>query len=557
MPTPNLNSTFDSGAVDTGSCDTNAFVLPLENQTPKHLPNQPTSGLNEITESGSISLNQLQEQANQGESFLSSVVLLLSLTVAQKAIGFIRAIVVCRLLPAEEMGLWAMVSSILTTILPLVLLSIPACFGRYFEHYRTRSQLRGFIWQASLICLGLLCLGEFLLITFRHSIATYTLGTPDLAYMIVFCAIAVIPFAGFSFCTEIMTALRYSKLTTVGYFINGMVLSVLAISFLIFIAADAKSMLLAFGLSYLVALAWLGSRLWIRLQQIPPNVEALPVVNTWVGMFPVIIIFWLNDFMGNMFYMSDRFMLVNLVPGDTAHVMNQIGNYESGHIIPTLISAVTLLIGKTLMPYLAKLWEAGNQAAVSQQTNLSIKAVGFCSIIGGLVFLPMSGFLFEKLFHGKYDGGAAILPYIVFFYICSGTSALVMNYFWCVQRASWAVLSLTAGLGINIAVNYALVPSMGITGAAIGTVFGVICQLSAMLILATRFGLKFDLGVLLLGLSSSLLLLDSRYAILWIIVAIGMMFIPGVFNQQDRKSLNLAMTTIMDHPKLSRLRRAK
>ena len=137
-----------------------------------------------------------------GDTFLSSVVLLLGMTVAQKAIGFLRTIIVCRLLPPEEMGMWAMLQTTIATILPILLLSIPACFGRYFEFYRGRQQLRAFLRQATLLCSGLLVAGIGLLVLLRQPIAGLTLGSTELGMMIVASAIALVPFAIFCFLCQ-------------------------------------------------------------------------------------------------------------------------------------------------------------------------------------------------------------------------------------------------------------------------------------------------------------------------------------------------------------------
>ena len=83
------------------------------------------------------------------------MLILLGLTVVQRLVGFVRAVLFCRWLDAEQLGLWDMAFSFLLLAAPLVVLAIPGAFGRYLEYYRQRGQLRTFLWRAGLACGGL------------------------------------------------------------------------------------------------------------------------------------------------------------------------------------------------------------------------------------------------------------------------------------------------------------------------------------------------------------------------------------------------------------------
>jgi len=258
-----------------------------------------------------------KEKQDSTDSFLSSVLLLMMLTVVQKAIGFVRAIIVCRMLPAEQMGDWGLMQSVILTALPLVLLSIPACFGRYCEFYGKRKQLRSFIFQSSAICLGLLVLGEILLLVFREPIAAATFGSPDRSWAVVGCAVAIIPFALFSYGTELLNALRKSRVTSIANFINGLVLTIVAIGLLKFYRSDATSMLIAFSAAASVAVLWAGIGLWKALKEIPEDQQSLPFLKSWKILLPIVGLFWLNDFLVNMFY----YLLTGLKLCDLLHLI--------------------------------------------------------------------------------------------------------------------------------------------------------------------------------------------------------------------------------------------
>ena len=89
--------------------------------------------------------NTPPRRRRQTDTLADSVLILLALSVVQRLIGFVRAVLFCRWLDAEQLGLWDMAFSFLMLAAPLAVLAIPGAFGRYLEHYRQRGQLHTFL----------------------------------------------------------------------------------------------------------------------------------------------------------------------------------------------------------------------------------------------------------------------------------------------------------------------------------------------------------------------------------------------------------------------------
>ena len=81
------------------------------------------------------------------------MMLLFCLTMIQRSVGFGRSILLCRWLAPEELGHWDLTLAFLELAAPIAVLSLPACFGRYVEHYRQNGHLRlscsGSAWRFS------------------------------------------------------------------------------------------------------------------------------------------------------------------------------------------------------------------------------------------------------------------------------------------------------------------------------------------------------------------------------------------------------------------------
>src|SRR6187397_2509160 len=99
-------------------------------------------------------------------SLAEGVFILFALTIVQRLVGFLRGVLFCRWLDAEQLGQWDLAFSFLVLLAPLAVLGLPGSFGRYIETYRRQGQLRTFLRRtacASLVPGLLLCLAAALL----------------------------------------------------------------------------------------------------------------------------------------------------------------------------------------------------------------------------------------------------------------------------------------------------------------------------------------------------------------------------------------------------------
>jgi O-antigen/teichoic acid export membrane protein len=480
------------------------------------------------------------------DSFLSSLLLLLLLTIGQKALGFVRSVLVCRWLPAEELGTWSLLHTMVLTVSPLLLLSIPACFGRYFAIYESRGQLRGFIRQAAIVCFCSLTLGGIVLWLQRATIAQWALGDPNLGHLILAAAVVLLPFGVFSFVMEMILALRQGRLASNLNLVSTLTLTVATLGFLFLCGSTVWAVLYAFALSSMVPLI-IGfpacRRVWRGL---PADQAALDWSSTWSGMLPVLLLFFVSDLVGNLFFTVDKFMIVNLYQASSETVLYEVGTYEAMQVLPAVMMAVVIWVARTLLPYTARAWEEGQLAEVRLQTHLAIKLVGWCALTLSLFLVAMAGPLCHVLFNGKYDTAIGLMPALAYFYLGCSLSLLWMNYFWCAGVARWSLLGTVAGLVVNAVVNYYLVPQYGIAGAAWGTACGIAAQQLIHLVVAARLGLGWDLGLVALMLGSSLLVVDHGGALAWLAWLALLVGFTGVYSREEQSRLHAVAAGLWD-----------
>ena len=167
------------------------------------------------------------------DTLVDSVVILLLLTMVQRLVGFARAVLFCRWLDAQQLGLWDMAFSFLMFAAPLAVLAIPGSFGRYLEHYRRRGQLRRFLRSTMLACGGLAVAACVGVLAARHWFSILVFGSQDHASMVALAAGSLMAVIAYNFLIEMFTALRNIRLVSVMQLTNSVAFAVLGAGLLL------------------------------------------------------------------------------------------------------------------------------------------------------------------------------------------------------------------------------------------------------------------------------------------------------------------------------------
>ena len=396
------------------------------------------------------------------DSLATSVIWLLGLTAAQKAVGFIRSVIVCRWLDPLNLGVWGMSQAMMDTAVPLLLLSIPGAFGRYVEFYRQRGQLPSFLRWATGLCSFVLVSGISVGLILQTSLAKMVFGDVQYRPLTAGCLFAVIPAAIFAFSTELLVGLRRGRAATCGHFYRGLLLTLVSLSLLAAWRCDASSMVWAYGLSFGLAWLLLLPVLAAVLRNVPASETPLSIRLTARRLAPAVMGFWLADFLNNMFSTVDRYMLIHWNRHGVDQALASVGNYEAALVFPLLLATVATMVARMILPHHAKDWELGRHEQVQISLNRTLQGAALALVAGGCVIRWLGPTIFQLAFRGQYPAGQGVLSWAITFYIWSALSAVVMNYLWCVEKTPWCALAMSVGLVVNVILNGWLVPRLGI-----------------------------------------------------------------------------------------------
>jgi len=393
---------------------------------------------------------------------------MLAMTIIQRAVGFFRGVWICRLLDDTEVGQWAMAIGFIMLMTPVMMFGIPGSLPRYVERYRRSGHAKSFLRRLALVTIG--CTTAFLLVAwaFPHWLGWLIFLEPQNTGLVYSVAIAVVSISSFYFINELVSALRQVRMVSLMQFVQSLGFTLLAV-----IALDAGYGMVGVILSYALATAvailpglWLLMRGWHGL---PVADDPFCAPSMWRHILPYAGALWAMNLLGNVFELSDRYMILHLSPGGEGVGQASVGQYHSSRMLPVLLMSLATLVGGVLMPYLSADWESGRKQAVRERMRRLLVAMSALFTCGGAASLLIGPWLFHTLLEGRYNDGLTLMPIVFVFCIWASLVTLGENYLLVAERGRWVAYCLAGGLLVNLGLNAIFVPRWGLQGAVVAT----------------------------------------------------------------------------------------
>lgn len=178
------------------------------------------------------------------------------------------------------------------------------------------------------------------------------------------------------------------------------------------------------------------------------------------------------------FGLGDRYILAFLTDA------SQVGIYNLGYSLTTIIISSAVVVPATLYPYMSEKWNT--KGGYNTFFNMSIK-------IGLIIIFPcMAGLLVLReniitLISGPdYLGAAVVIPVLIFFPLSQYLVTHFHQNFLLKEKTKYlSIIYLVAAI-LNILLNFLLIPVMGIRGAALATLIVSILMALFMFFLSKK-----------------------------------------------------------------------
>jgi polysaccharide transporter, PST family len=470
------------------------------------------------------------------DSLAASVIILLVLSIVQRLIGFARQILVCRWLDPNQLGEWDICFKFLMLGAPLAVMGLPGSFGRYLEHYRHRGHLKTFLRRTAAASTVLACLATIAIGALRHWVSELVFATPKQTEMVLLLAVCLIALVAYNFLTDVLTALRMVRVTSIVQFASGLLFALCSIVLLLGWQRNAAAIVVAYAGS--CAVAFIVTIVWLRgmWPSIAESAEPLPHRQLWSKLVPFAAWLWTVNLLYNLVGVVDRYMMMHFAP--TSDPLTLVGHYHSSQVVPMLMVSMCGLIGGIIMPHLSHDWETGRTTDVATKLNLTIKLLGLAMLAGSVVTLFGAPLLFGVAFHGKYEGGLEILPWTLIYCVWMALIPLAQMYLWCAERPTLASLALAGSLVVNVALCFFLLPRFGLHGVVWATAAANLFALACIYRFNQWLGLRLDAGVWLITLLPLALGAGAWFSLAALAaVSVAILCTEGVLNRDEKQLL--------------------
>jgi PST family polysaccharide transporter len=472
------------------------------------------------------------------DSLSAGFEIMLALTMIQRLVGFLRQLIICRYLDPEELGRWNLAYSMLMLAAPLLVLGIPGTYGRYTEHFRQKGQLHLFWRKTTLATLILVLIGTVLLLLTAEPVAWLLFRDTAQASTIYTVAFALVSVIGFNYTIEGLTSLRQVKAVSWLRFLCGMAFITFSVLLLLCSQKSAISIVVGYGAACLVASLIGGYVLLKTLRETGSDSSCAKTSSIWVKLLPFAGWLWLADLLANLFAAIDRYMIVHFADASARTAAAIVGQYHSSRLIPEQMVAMATLSAAILLPYLSNNWESGDRKVIHRRLNLCLKLYALAMTVMGVALMLMAPWLFGSVLGGKYAEGLVVTPWSIVACIWYGLYALVQTYLLCCERAGYSSIALAIGLVINVVLNLALLPILGLKGAVMATAISSGCALWLIGLFAKRFGMRWNHGIVVVMTLPICLVHSTTFALLTTMgVAVAAYFTPLIFDNEERAQL--------------------
>ncbi len=491
----------------------------------------------------------------RADTLADSVVILLTLTVLQRVIGFSRSVLFCRWLSPDELGQWDITFSFLMLAAPLSVLALPSCLSRYIEYYRQRGHVRTLIARIAVAVLGLALAACGVIFFGRVWFSKLIYGTSDHTHLVSLLAVSLLVIIAAHFFIELLNSLRYVRALAVVHLGNSLAFALLGAILIFGVAPKSTSVVLAYAGACVLSTAGAAWYLRSTWRAMPPSGEPLARGELWGKILPYVRWVWLTSLMANLFEIADRYMIIHFStdlrtgqPASPDVALASVGQYHSSRVVPLLMISIALLLGTMITPHLSADWESGRRDRVKLRLRLFLKLLALGLSVGAVLVILAEPILFDWIFKGKFDdGGRQVLPYTLTYCIWFGLTLASHNYLLCAEKARLGTLALLVGLVVNIALNRILLPRYGLPGAVWAT---TVANFVALLLVSSfnrRLGLRLDRATMLVMLAPGLLC----WSVWPLLIVVGVVAVLApttrwIFSPDEKQLLGEALGSYRD-----------
>ncbi|MDY0128681.1 MAG: flippase [Methanosarcina vacuolata] len=442
--------------------------------------------------------------------------------------------IITKTLGTYDYGLWAQINITVSLISPLALMGLSMGFVRFLSSETEIKIIREAVYSILFFVTVSGLFASFLLYTFAEPLATFGFKDPHATYfiqagslLILLSVIESISLFYFRIFRQIQTFSYLTLFETFGKLFFILFLLKMGYGLLGVIAAT----LLVQGFIFLISLLMIISQIGFVIPRFTYMKEYLQFS---LPLTPNSLVRWITE-------SSDRYMVTYFLG------LRSVGVYSAACSIGSLIQLFVSSLQLILLPELSKLFDENKMDEVRIYMSHSLRYFLLVSIpaVFGLSALakPLLGILTTD----DFLSGWFVIPITAFSGLLAGIFQIFVNTMLLIKQTKTSTYINIVAAVSNVLINLLLIPSIGIVGASLSTLFSYfLMSVLCMHISLKHFKLDFYLHDIAKSVLSSVVmyLFVSYFAIssiieLFEIAGIGvliylvMMFLVGGFTDHE------------------------
>ena len=421
------------------------------------------------------------EQNQEYATFGRQVGYVISANIAVYLLGFIYIPVLTKGLGANLYGTWSLISVTVSLIVPFAMLSFPMSIVRFLAAEKDMGRIREDFLSACSIVFISGTIFSLLLFFLSDILAASIFKDSGLAsyiklasILILLNSIQALPLAFF----RMRRRIGLNAILNLVYNASQIGLIIAAILLGYKLTGLITALIISGILFNLITLLYILRQTGFQL----PRFSRMKSYLRWgIPLTPNTAILWI-------IHMSDRYLISYFI-GVTAA-----GIYGAAYAIGNYASLALMPLGIVLYPNVIKTYDKGKLSETRNYFKYSIKYLMMVAIPSAFGLSILAKPILQILTTPEFVSGSTIIPFIAFGALLFSFYQICVYIIHLVGKTGITVRLLAASAGINILLNFILIPHMGVLGAAIATLtaYGVLGILTLMV---TRRYLKFDLSL--------------------------------------------------------------
>ncbi|MCK5064534.1 MAG: oligosaccharide flippase family protein [Candidatus Fermentibacteraceae bacterium] len=166
---------------------------------------------------------------------------------------------------------------------------------------------------------------------------------------------------------------------------------------------------------------------------------------------------------------------------------SEVAGYGACRTLTAFVINLSIAANMILLPLISRMWRQGNRDGILKRVLSGILIIELIQLPVVLLYTVFSKPLLHVLYQGKYDFAWPVMIILGSLSVIRPFGSLFSVMSLGMGKPSYSMYSVLVSAGINLVLNFLLIPKYGAFGAAIATSAAVICGASAVIIPTIRY----------------------------------------------------------------------